>query len=215
MIQNTPFRHFSMSPPGLYDSSRWKGLKVGLLGGSFNPPHKGHYHIASLAMRRLHLDYVWWLVTPQSPLKTADNLSPFAKRYELVEKLTQHNPRFIASDLEEQFQSRYTYETVQHLKKRFSSTQFVWICGMDNAHIFHKWDQWDRLAGALPIVFIARPPTIGLVKNCPLSMLGPQKRHRYIDDTQPLDAKKPYIYWMLDTKMVDMSSTYLRSLQGQ
>lgn len=204
-----------LSSPGLYDSSRWKGLKVGLLGGSFNPPHKGHYHIATLAMRRLHLDYVWWLVTPQSPLKSSEDLLPFKKRYGLVEELVDHNPRFIASDLEAKLQSRYSYETILQLKKRFSSTQFVWICGMDNAHIFHKWDQWQSLTNTLPIVFIARPPSLGLIKNCPLRMLGPQNRHCLVDDTHPLDLDKNRIYWMLDTKMVDISSTYLRSLQGQ
>ena len=205
----------SLSPPTLYDSSRWKGLKVGLLGGSFNPPHKGHYHIATLAMRRLHLDYIWWLVTPQSPLKSAQGLLPFKKRYELVETLTRHNPRFMVSDLEEKLQSRYTYETTEKLQKRFSSTQFVWICGMDNAHIFHKWDRWKSLAASLPIIFIARPPSLGLIKNCPIRMLGPQKRHRFIDNTDPLNTRQNHIHWLLDTKMIDMSSSYLRSLKNQ
>ena len=211
MTQTPP----SLSPPTLYDSSRWKGLKVGLLGGSFNPPHKGHYHIATLAMRKLDLDYVWWLVTPQSPLKSADGLLPFKERYGLVEDLIRHNPRFMASDLETKLRSRYTHETVQKLQERFSSTQFVWICGMDNAHIFHKWDRWKSLAASLPIVFIARPPSLGLIKNCPVRMLGPQSKHCFLDTMHTFSKEKSRMYWMLDTKMVDMSSTYLRALQEQ
>lgn len=152
-----PFKHkFHCSPPpGLYSSSRWSGMRVGLLGGSFNPPHQGHMHIALAALRRHHLDAVWWMVSPQNPLKA--HHTSFAKRFEMTKQFV-HHPRMVVSDIETRLNTRYSFQTVKALQYRFPKTEFVWIAGMDNARIFHRWDHWQKLLKSIPFIFFNRPP---------------------------------------------------------
>ncbi|PZQ44796.1 MAG: nicotinate (nicotinamide) nucleotide adenylyltransferase [Micavibrio aeruginosavorus] len=182
------------TPPRLKESQRWNGLKIGLLGGSFNPAHEGHLHIAQLAIAKLGLDFVWWLVTPQNPLKKFKGMAPYQERFESVEKIIAGRPRMMATHLENELGTTYTYETVRHLKQAFPKTDFTFICGMDNALIFHKWDRWKPLARLLPIAFIARPPAASLVRNCPIRMVH-----------------SPDLYWLKTTRMLDISSTQIRN----
>ena len=205
MTQNyPPFQSFT--PPSLHDSHRWKGMRIGLLGGSFNPPHEGHMNIARLARTKFGLDFVWWIVTPQNPLKNPKNSTPYDKRFAQVEAITAHSPKQIATHLERDFKTHYTYQTIQKLKHRFSNTDFIWICGMDNALMFHQWDQWQEITQQIPMVFIARPPAHNLVKNCPLRQLNTVP-HRHETDGVKTDLKTPCIYWLRGTKMLDISST--------
>lgn len=183
-----------LTSPSLKDSPRWAGLKIGLLGGSFNPAHKGHRHIARMAMAEYGLDFVWWLVTPQNPLKERAGMAPFDVRFASVEDIINGHPHMMATNLENKLGTRFTFETVQKIAKAYPKTDFTFICGMDNALIFHKWDRWRALADMLPIVFIARPPAGSLVKNCPVRLL----RHKNI-------------HFMQATKMLDISSTQIRN----
>lgn len=183
-----------LTPPTLTDGNRWNGLRIGLLGGSFNPAHEGHKHIARLAMAEHKLDFVWWLITPQNPLKDKKGMAPYDQRFSSVEKIIAGHPRMMPTHLEAELGSTFTYETVRALLKTFPRTRFTFICGMDNALIFHKWDRWRALADLVPIVFVARPPAGTLIRNCPARML----RHRNI-------------HWMQRTKMVDISSTIIRN----
>lgn len=203
----------TLSPPTLRDGYRWRGMRVGLLGGSFNPAHAGHLHIARLAMARFSLDAVWWIVTPQSPLKEEHGTAPYAQRYQGVETLIRRQPKMVATHLEDRLDTRYTFETVQALRKHFPHTDFLWICGTDNAHIFHRWDRWRALADSLPIVFIARPPARTLVRSCPLRLYA----RRQFFDTKGLktDLSRPGIYWLKGMKMLDISSTKLRKENKQ
>lgn len=146
-----------LTPPTLHDGQRWRNLRVGLLGGSFNPAHQGHMHIARLALARFHLDFIWWIVTPQNPLKDEKEMAPYDVRYEGVRKITKSSPRMMATHLERQLGTNYTYETIVRLKKAFPATDFLWICGMDNAHLFHRWEKWREITQEVPVVFIARP----------------------------------------------------------
>lgn len=197
------------APPTLHGGHTWAGLRVGLLGGSFNPPHAGHLHIARLAMAKFGLDFVWWIVTPQNPLKHSADIAPYAQRFSKVQDMIAHDPRQMATHLERDLATKYTYETVCGLKHHFSNTEFLWICGMDNAHIFHKWDRWQQLVKEVPIVFIARPPAGSLVKGTALRRLShpqstnPPGRHT--------DLTIPRIYWLQGTRMVDISSTKIRN----
>lgn len=184
-----------LTAPTLHDGNRWNGLKVGLLGGSFNPAHEGHRHIARLAMAEHNLDFVWWLVTPQNPLKGRVDMAPYEDRFASVETIIDNHPRMMATHLERDLGTNYTYETVSKLIKHFPRTEFTFICGMDNALIFHKWDRWRQLAKLIPILFIARPPAGMLVRGCPVRML-----------------KNPNIHWLKATKMLDISSTKIRKI---
>jgi nicotinate-nucleotide adenylyltransferase len=146
---------YKSSSPHLLSSRRWAGMNIGLLGGSFNPPHAGHMHIARTALRQHKLDAVWWVVAPQNPLKSKSN--NFYKRFELTRKYVRH-PRMIVTDIETQLKTQYSFQTVAKLKKRFPKTHFTWIAGMDNACIFHKWDRWRDLIRTIPFIFFNRPP---------------------------------------------------------
>lgn len=198
------------TPPTFYDGPRWNGLRIGLLGGSFNPAHGGHLHIARLAMAKFDLDFVWWLVTPQNPLKDKAQTAPYQERFESVRRLIKGHPRMIATHLEAQIRAGYTYDVVARLKKNFPKTDFLWICGMDNALIFHKWDRWRELANLVPVVFIARPPVGNLVQNCPVRILADDNARRA--QGRQTDLKSPGIYWMPTTRLLDISSTKIRSL---
>jgi nicotinate-nucleotide adenylyltransferase len=132
------------------------GMRVGLLGGSFNPPHEGHVLITRLALRRLRLDRVWWLVTPGNPLKSQDELAGLQKRMESARRLVA-GPRVVITDIEAQIGSRYTYETLAWIKRRAPSVHFVWIMGADNLRQFHLWRHWRSIADLVPIVVVDRP----------------------------------------------------------
>lgn len=195
------------TPPTLRDAERWKNCRIGLLGGSFNPPHAGHLHIARLAKAKFGLDFVWWIVTPQNPLKK--NTGGYERRHAQVKDMIAPYPRQLVTHLERDLKTKYTYQTVMGLRESFPHTDFLWICGMDNALIFHKWDQWQALLETMPITFIARPPAENLVRNCPLRMYKhPQYSTAYGRKT---DLKKPGIYWLQGTKMLDISSTKIRN----
>ncbi len=201
------FRNFTA--PRFYDGQRWRGLRIGLLGGSFNPPHAGHLHIAQLAQVKFGLDFIWWIVTPQNPLKSTKHMRPFEERFNNVEKMLQGFPRQMPSVLEAELGTTYTYETIAGLKTYFPHTDFLWICGMDNAHIFHHWDKWQDIIEMVPVSFIARPPANYLVKACPLRMMHNIPHHHNTAGRQT-DLKTRGIYWLKGNKMLDISSTKMR-----
>ncbi|MBB4210866.1 nicotinate-nucleotide adenylyltransferase [Rhodothalassium salexigens DSM 2132] len=134
----------------------WAGQRVGLLGGSFNPAHDGHHHISKVALRRLGLDWVWWLVSPQNPLKPKDDMAPFAARFASAEAAARH-PRVLVSDLETHIATRFTADTIAELSGHFPRTRFVWLMGADNLVQFTRWQHWDRIAHTVPIAVIDRP----------------------------------------------------------
>ncbi|MCB1651886.1 MAG: nicotinate-nicotinamide nucleotide adenylyltransferase [Alphaproteobacteria bacterium] len=198
------------SEPHLLDSPRWKNMRVGLLGGSFNPPHEGHVHISLMAMRALALDSVWWLVTPQNPIKELQPL-PLEERMRLSRELIDH-PKILVSDIEKDMGTSITYHTIRRLRTRYPHTQFVWISGMDNALGLHKWNHWQGLLNEICMVHLARPPMQSLIRNCPLKMLGTQ-RHIHIDHGGQLPLDSGTTYWMMQKKMVKISSTEIRKEQ--
>ncbi len=195
------------APPHLLNSPRWKNARIGLLGGSFNPPHAGHMHISLAALKGLNLDAVWWLVSPQNPIKEARAI-PLAERVALCEKLVDH-PKILVSDIEKDLGTTITYHSICALKRVYTDTQFVWISGMDNALSLHKWNYWRELLGEIPMLHLTRSPARSLVSGCPYRMYGRQK-HVVIDQggLYPLDSGTTY--WMMQKKMMDISSTEIR-----
>ena len=193
--------------PHLLDTRRWEGKRIGLLGGSFNPPHEGHVHISKAALHGLKLDYVWWLVTPQNPLKK-HNPGSVTERMALADDLIDH-PRILITDMETRIGTNYTFETIRYLQARYSKSEFVWISGMDNALTMHHWQRWRDLLKIVPTLHITRMPATSLIQNCHLRLHGPQK-HIIIDKgyRAPLDSGTTY--WLLQKSMVDISSTELR-----
>ena len=133
-----------------------KGMQVGLFGGSFNPPHAGHALVAEIAMRRLALDQLWWIVTPGNPLKSKSELAPLAERLRLSEGVAK-NPRIEVTAFEAAHNVRYTADTLALVRARNPGVDFVWIMGADSLRDFHRWQRWRQIAMTFPIAVIDRP----------------------------------------------------------
>lgn len=131
------------------------GMRIGLFGGTFDPPHQAHLAATLLAMKRLKLDRVWWLVTPGNPLKNTAHLAPLGERIAAARALTNH-PRIDVSGLEAVIKTRYTYDTISWLINRCPGVRFVWIMGADNLRSFHRWQRWRGIAQLVPFVVVDR-----------------------------------------------------------
>ena len=144
------------------------GLRIGLLGGSFNPAHAGHLYVSETALKRLELDSVWWLVTPGNPLKDSASLAPLARRLQAARRMAAHEPRIHVSALEQRLHTVYTIDTVKALQRRFPAVDFVWLMGSDNLKQFSRWRRWQDLARLVPIAVVQRPGSIMAALNAPL-----------------------------------------------
>ena len=132
------------------------GLKVGLLGGSFNPAHEGHLHVTRMCLRALQLDRVWWLVSPQKPLKPQDGMAAFADRFASAEAMAR-DPHICVSDIETRLGTRYTVDTLAALAERHPDIRFVWLMGADNMIELPRWRRWREIATLAPIAVYPRP----------------------------------------------------------
>jgi nicotinate-nucleotide adenylyltransferase len=132
------------------------GMRVGLFGGSFNPAHEGHAHVAETAMIRLNLDKVIWLVSPQNPLKPSHETADLSQRLTGARRWARGS-RMVVSDAESRIGSRYTIDTLRLLRRRFPGVKFVWIMGADSLAIFHRWRGWTQIIRAMPVAVISRP----------------------------------------------------------
>ncbi len=142
-------RHLIMPPTA-------PGMVVGLFGGSFNPPHAGHELVSEIALRRLNLDQLWWMVTPGNPLKDKRALAPLAERLALCETLI-NDPAIKVTAFEKTLGTAYTARTLSAVKARNPDVRFIWIMGADNLKGFHRWQSWKRIAETFPIAVIDRP----------------------------------------------------------
>ena len=131
-------------------------MRVGLFGGSFNPAHEGHAHVAETARRRLGLDRVWWLVSPQNPLKSSHETASLAQRMAGARRLAR-GPAMRVSDLETKLGSAYTVDTIRWLKARYPGVRFVWIMGADSLASFHRWRGWTQIMREVPVAVVSRP----------------------------------------------------------
>ena len=175
------------------------GLTIGLLGGTFDPAHDGHLYISLVALKRLKLDYVWWLVSPGNPLKGAP--APFEKRLAAARALARH-PRLIVTDIEQRLGTRFTLDTVTALQRRVPQVTFVWLMGSDNLKDFHRWRHWRQLAARIALVVVQRPGSImAAVNAAPV---------RHFGKTRALKA--PPALMVLDGARNAQSATQIRAL---
>ena len=152
-LKSSPVRFGSIKPrPPLVGP----GQRIGLLGGSFNPPHDAHRLITFTARRRLGLDAVWWMVTPGNPLKFHGELAPLEARMAHCRELVD-NPKVKITAFEADLPSAYTAASLAHLKLRFPDVYFVWLMGADNLATFHLWQDWQDIAQQMPIAVVDRP----------------------------------------------------------
>ncbi|OLP56212.1 nicotinic acid mononucleotide adenylyltransferase [Rhizobium rhizosphaerae] len=142
-----------------------RGMVVGLFGGSFNPPHDGHQLVADIALRRLRLQQLWWMVTPGNPLKSRSDLAPLSERIGLSEALV-HDPRIKVTAFEASFPASFTAQTIARIRARNPAVRFVWIMGADNLVSFDRWQRWREIVGSVPIAVIDRPgATLGYLSS--------------------------------------------------
>jgi nicotinate-nucleotide adenylyltransferase len=132
------------------------GMAVGLFGGSFNPPHAGHVLLAEIALRRLRLDQLWWIVTPGNPLKSLKELMPLKDRLAACEAMAE-DPRIKVTAFEAAHNMRYTADTLALIKRKNPDVNFVWLMGADNLKNFHLWQRWRQIAMTFPFAVIDRP----------------------------------------------------------
>lgn len=204
LVGQTPL---TLPPPA------FAGMRIGLLGGSFNPPHDGHLHISITAINRLGLDKLWWVVTPGNPLKSGADLPGLTERIALAEAVATH-PAISVTGFEAALPSPYAVDTVRFLRRRFPATFFVWIMGGDNLAQFHRWRNWTALFRTLPILVLDRP-------RARLRALASPAARRFsasrLPDSAasrlPLMRAPAWIYMSLPLR--DISSSALRAKTGQ
>lgn len=152
-----------------------RGQRIGLFGGSFNPPHSGHAHVSRTAMRRLDLDAVWWLVTPGNPLKSHADLAPLKARVDAAIEMAA-DPRVHVTAWEALIGTSYTAQTLTALLRRRPDLRFVWIMGADNLASFHRWQDWRSIVEQVPVAVVDRPDSTLSVLGSPLAQAYARSR---------------------------------------
>jgi nicotinate-nucleotide adenylyltransferase len=161
------------------------GLRIGLLGGSFDPAHTGHLYVTEVARRQLKLDYVWWLVSPGNPLKVAP--ASLEGRLRAARDLA-HDPHIVVTDIEARLCTRYTVDTVGALQRRFAGVEFIWLMGSDNLEQFSRWRHWRRVAARIPIAVVRRPGSVLASLYAPLARLKGSRRLILLDGRRNLQS---------------------------
>lgn len=184
------------------------GLRIGLLGGSFNPAHDGHRLASLTALRKLGLDLVWWLVTPGNPLKDNRALPSQDQRIAAARDVARH-PRIVVTGIEARLGTRFTAETLAALKLRCPGVRFVWLMGSDNLAQFHRWQNWRGIAQMMPIGVIDRPGTTHKAMH---ARAAQALAHWRLDESDGLLLPtEPAPAWMfLHGRRSDLSSTAMR-----
>jgi nicotinate-nucleotide adenylyltransferase len=186
-------------------------MRIGLYGGSFNPAHAGHRHVSLMALRRLGLDRVWWIVTPGNPLKNNGELASAGDRVAQARRIAAH-PRIDVTAFEEGIGARYTIDTLAFLKRRHPGVHFVWIMGADNLAGFHRWRGWRAIARMMPIAVVDRP-------GWTLRSTGSRTATTFADSRIPeaeassLPLRQPPAWLFLHGPRSFLSSTELRRRQ--
>jgi len=187
----------------------YPGMRVGLFGGSFNPAHAGHLHVAREAKKRLGLDRVWWMVSPQNPLKDTAQTDAYWRRMADVWALAD-DPDFVVTDVERRLGTSFTQATVSALVTRHPGVRFVWVMGADNLQGFHRWRGWSSIMNTLPVAVVARP---GDALRARLGVAARRFANARVDQAhaRALVAMQAPAWLYLTTKLHPASSTELRT----
>ena len=185
------------------------GQRIALFGGSFNPPHRGHRHVAMAALSRLGVDAVWWIVTPGNPLKDGNELAPLERRLDLAERLADH-PRMAVTAFEAAAGIRYSADAVRYVKRRYPAVRFVWLMGADNLASFHRWQQWRDIMRQVPVAVVDRPGASRKAIASPAARAFAFARVREAEAGALADMAPP-AWVFLHAPLDPTSSTVLRS----
>jgi nicotinate-nucleotide adenylyltransferase len=204
----------AMPPPAHYRIPvHYPGQRIGLFGGTFDPPHAAHLSACLLAMKRLSLDRVWWLVTPGNPLKNTNGLAPIGERIAAACTLARH-PRIDVTGIEAEIGVRYSYDTVSYLVSHCPGVHFVWIMGADNLRWFHRWQKWRAIAGLVPIAVVDRPgPSLRAASSVTAHAFGGRRIRE--EDAASLVSCRPPAWVLLHGLKSTLSSTALRAARRQ
>ena len=185
-----------------------KGMRIGLFGGSFNPPHDGHLLVSEIALSRMRLDRVWWIVTPGNPLKDTAGLPTLGERMTAARRMGDH-PQIDITGFEAEIGTRYTYDTISYLMRRCPGVDFVWLMGADNLAQFHRWQRWRDIAQLVPLAVIDRPgSTLKAVHSRAGQYLA---RYRYAEnEARLLPRALAPAFLFLHGRRSETSSTQLR-----
>ncbi|MGQ0672680.1 MAG: nicotinate-nucleotide adenylyltransferase [Hyphomicrobium sp.] len=182
--------------------------RIGVMGGSFDPPHAGHLNVAETAMKRLGLDRLWWVVSPGNPLKATDGRPSQDERMAACRRLIT-NPRMEVTGFEAALGSPYTARTLAFLHRRYPGTFFVWVMGADNLAQFHRWQDWRGIAATTPIAVVDRPGwRLKALASPAAQALAASRRSEQQADALP--NMPPPAWTMLTTRLSPLSSTALR-----
>jgi len=186
------------------------GLRIGLLGGSFNPAHAGHLHASTLALKQLGLDYVWWLVSPQNPLKPEQGMAEFDSRLGAARTFAPHR-RIVVTGIEAEFGTRFTIDTLAALKHRFPRAHFVWLMGSDNLLQLPRWRDWREIFASVPVAIVARPGSALPARSSKAAAIF---RAAYAAPGRHFPVRPPPAWTILDARRNPLSATALRSGHG-
>lgn len=186
--------------------------RIGLLGGSFNPAHEGHLHISLIALKRLRLDAVWWLVAPQNPLKPSKGMADIDTRLANARAMADH-PRVVVTDLERRLGTVYTIDSITRLQTVYPRLRFVWLMGADNMVQFPRWSGWTRIMKRVPVAVIARPSYVG-------HALSGRMAGRFAGNRLPAEAARqladapPPAWVFIHGRLHSASATQIRAAAG-
>jgi len=185
------------------------GMTIGLLGGSFDPPHEGHLHISEIALQRLGLDRVWWLISPGNPLKKRGP-ADLERRMAACEGVIDNHPRIEPADFETRLGTRYTVDTLRAIRRLYPGVRFIWLMGADNLVEIHRWKQWIEIFETVPIAVFARP---GHQVKAGLSIAAMRFASARLDAKRAsaLPRRKAPCWSLLSHPMRSQSSTAIRA----
>lgn len=190
-----------------------RGLKIALMGGSFNPAHQGHLDIALFALARLRVDEVWWLVAPQNPLKPVAGMAPYPARLASARAMARH-PRIVVKNVERRLATAYTADTIAALRARCPGTRFVWVMGADNLAAFHRWERWQQIFNSVAVAVFDRP-------TYSLRALSGQAARRFRKSRLPeragktLPGRRAPAWVFFHTPLNPMSATRIREQRSR
>jgi nicotinate-nucleotide adenylyltransferase len=188
-------------------------MRIGLLGGSFNPAHAAHVEISLTALKRLGLDRVWWVVTPINPLKTPSKLPSLTGRVDAARRVANH-PRIAVTGFPGDKGSPYTVDLIAELERRYPTVNFVWLMGADSLAEFHRWRSWQKIFEAIPIAVLDRP---GFRLKAHASRAAMRFHDFVVDesDAQGLARMLPPAWTIITHRLSPLSSTALREAKGK